>query len=140
MKLYRYMTESELNAFNLNDLTNVGSVFDKTTGHKYANTHCYEEGVKYLHFFKNKSDIKFMRSMYKEVEKEFYICEFDVPVLTALKYRGKGIYDMGGYDTDRVYATEYAIPVFKLKPEYLVAHKFDNQHYLQQRSKDNIKE
>ena len=132
------MRQEELDAFNSNNIMRVGKYYDSVTRNYFANTHRYIEDVKYLHFFKSKEDIRFVQQMYKNYDTDYYICEFNIPALTAIRYRGKGTYDEGGYDCDRINVTEFAIPVSEIKAEYMVSRDLDQKHhaYIQSRKGD----
>ncbi len=124
MKVYRYLSESELNHILAGEIDDIGNQF---TNHKKdeINTHKYIEGVKYLHFFKRKEDTEKMQLLYRKHIRPFYFCEFEIPKKTLLFHAGVGYYSASGYDLDYVAAREYAIPTSKFKKEYLVKYEMD---------------
>ena len=122
MKVYRLFNQKELEGYEKGDLSEVGVEYENSD-FLNINTHEYKEGVRYLHFFKHKEDIQFAEKLKREEiedrEYEWYIGEFNIPLLTLLKNSGLGFYDGAGYDNDYIEAKEYAIPVQEMKADYL---------------------
>lgn len=54
-----------------------------------------------------------------------FICKFDIPFHILLRYMGEGYYEPSGYDIPYETIIEFAIPVDKIKPEFLRACAFD---------------
>lgn len=107
MKVYRLLSQEEFNLIKNGEKEKLGRIF---YGDKLTNSHKYKEGVKYLHFYKHKEDIKYIKEIrFQENAKEdFYICEFDIPVIKLIGHKGKGKYrDLDYGFIERV--TEYAI-------------------------------
>ena len=125
MKVYRYLSEDELEHILAGDIENIGNKF---TNHKKdeINTHKYVEGVKYLHFFKKKEDTERMQLLYRRHIRPFYFCEFEIPKRTLFLHAGIGYYSPTGYDLDYIAAREFALPTSKFKKEYLVKYEKDN--------------
>ena len=74
--------------------------------------------------------------MYRRYNEDYYICEFDIPILVAIKHVGKGVYNE--FDYNVVEVTEFAIPVSEIKVEYMVSRELDQEHrgYIQSRKGD----
>ena len=51
MKVYRYLTEEELDDIQSDNVENIGSEYNNVD-YKRVNTHKYRDGIKYLHFSK----------------------------------------------------------------------------------------
>lgn len=122
MKVYRFLSEIELKNILLGNISELGSVYNNND-YGISNSHKYKNDIKYLHFFKQLKSIKYISSLYKHDKGKFYICEFNIPLSTLLKYRGKGYYDVGGMDYISVPEIEYAIPVKLVKKEWLLDYK-----------------
>ena len=121
MKVYRYLSEDELNAIQSGELDKIGNEFSREF-FKQTNNHKYKKGVKYLHFFKNKEDIKYIQKYYRKYFGTFYTCTFDIPLKTLLKGMGKAKYNEGsGYDLYVVKKREFIVPVSEFKPEWLIS-------------------
>ena len=122
MKVYRYLSEKELNLIRQGSVDSLGSLFNKQD-YKRQNNQRYKSGVKYIHFYKNKESMEHIRREHlKEVKagKKFYFCSFNVPGVVLIKYRGRGHYDGHGYDTmGAIDSVEYAIPVDCFSPSWL---------------------
>ena len=122
MKVYRYLSEEELNLIKQGNVQGLGREFDKKD-YKRQNNHRYKSGVKYMHFYKNKESIEHIRREYFQLLMQghkFYFCSFDIPGVVLIKHRGKGHYDGSGYDTmGGVDSVEYAIPVEDFSPSWL---------------------
>lgn len=114
MKIYRYVSQEELNLMN-SAPEEMGREYCNT---RESNTFYYEKGQKYLHFFKNKKDIDLLRTLYKGENRKFYICTFNAPRLYLAFHAGKGYYqDAHGYET--IVAKEYAIQSRYFNPDWL---------------------
>ncbi|MBE5746000.1 MAG: hypothetical protein E7359_01795 [Clostridiales bacterium] len=118
MLVYRYLSEEELKSILANDKSNIGREFF-TTECKQFNSHKYKKGVKYLHFFKNKKDIKHIKPMKANSNKTYYICEFDIPFLKLLPHIGYGVYAGHGYDEYNKSVCEFIISVDKFDTKWL---------------------
>ncbi len=127
MKVYRYLTQAELDAFLAKDISIVGSEYDNS--YRRVNTHRYKDGVNYLHFYMHQKDIRCAKAMHRDDRQDYYTCQFNIPVMTLLRHRGHGIYDIGGYDCDIYRAVEFAIPVDEIKAEYLTDYEYDKIHH-----------
>ncbi len=120
MKVYRYLSKRELDAFMVGDMDSVGAEYSEKPC-AVSNTHKYEEGVKYLHFFKNLEDLKHINKV-RTNTKEHFVCQFDIPFLTLLTHTGVGYYETSGYDSLYETVREFAVPVDKIQPDYLKAY------------------
>lgn len=130
MKVYRYLSKKELMLILSGDKTCLGKEFNDEKYRK-INNHKYKKGVKYLHFFKNKKDIKLIQNECRKFKREFYICEFDIPIMTLLFNSGYGVYDSSGYDYDFIKAKEFAIPVEKFETCWLTNYEKDENHKIE---------
>lgn len=129
MKIYRYLTEKELKSFQCGDLSEIGNFYDRFE-YKRVNTHRYKKGVRYLHFYSRKEDIRHAKTLHKnDLSNDYYTCEFDIPALKAHLYHGQGIYDGSGYKIDKDVVSEFAIPVQAIRSEYLTSYELDEYHY-----------
>lgn len=127
MKMYRYLTEEELNNILNNEIDKIGYEYI-ANNFTIINSHKYKEGEKYLHFYKNKTDIKHAQRLHRKDPNDYYICEFTIPTLTAIKYRGYGLYEDSGWDNDTSKVIEYCIPSTQIKQEYLASYELDKNH------------
>ena len=124
MKVYRYVGEGELNQFLRGAFNNTGTT--RCYG-KNCNNHHYRKDVPYLHFFKDKSSIEFMRYIYRNSANTFYICTFDIPKHLLLFTTGKGFYPTDHFGNLEA-CREYAIPNSWMRPEYLINYELDEEH------------
>lgn len=122
MKIYRYLSEDELNNIINGNVDCIGAYFKRGT---LVNTHQYIEDEKYLHFFKYKQSMAEIRNLYRSFKKPFYFCEFEVPKLVLFFAAGKGYYLNHGYKDFENAVTEYAIKVVNFKPSWLKSFVLD---------------
>lgn len=137
MKVFRYMTQAELNNILLGNYEKIGSciVRDKNF---ISNTHKYQKGVKYLHFFKNRKNIERIKEYYRSRTCDCYICEFNIPLSKLIFHSGLGYYNEGkGYDMYITSVVEFALPVEDFDKSYLVSYQkdktFNNQNITSKR-------
>ena len=128
MKVYRYLSEEELKFIQSGEVDKIGSFYVNDENFKRINTHKYKKGVKYLHFFFKKEDIKRVQNLDFRKMSNYYICEFNIPFLALLPYIGKGHYDSRGYKTDLDSVYEIAMPATKMKQKYLKSYEIDERH------------
>lgn len=124
MRVYRYLSEQELNKILNHDVESLGHEFNKNRKN-YLNNHHYKKGVKYLHFFKEFDDMQEIKNLYKNIEGKFYYCSFDIPRLVLFFAAGQGFYAPKGYDYDFSVMTEYAIRTDKFNPQWLHSYTLD---------------
>lgn len=121
MKVYRYLSESELNLIRSGG-ENLGNTFDRKN-YKRQNNHRYRKGVKYIHFYKQLESMEHIRREYIKDQNQgmrYYFCSFNVPATILALHRGKGHYDGRGYDeVGAITSVEYAIPADKFDPAWL---------------------
>ena len=129
MKVYRYLSQIELDNFLSGNLTEVGTTYNPKDGYKRINNHRYKEGVKYLHFFKHKEDCRRVRFNSEGKPVDFYVAEFDVPITVLALHMGSGRYNARGYITDIESVREFAIPASKIKARYLLSYTRDEAHH-----------
>ncbi|MBO5884895.1 MAG: hypothetical protein J6Q51_03770 [Clostridia bacterium] len=122
MLVYRYLSKTELNNILNNDLSNIGSIYDRTK-YKYRNNHKYKPNLNYLHFFLEKSDCFRVRNLHNEPNEEFFVCTFDIPIAILKKHKGYGIYEASGYDIDCIKIKEFAIPSEIFRRDWLIDYK-----------------
>ena len=137
MKVYRYLTRDELNMFLNDDISDAGA-FYSNSALQGKNTHNYKPDTRYLHFFKNKQDISKARDLHKESFDDYYICDFDIPITTLIRYFGHGYYNGHGYDCDHESVAEFAIPTNKINSDYLESYEFDQIHHDERHQTENI--
>ncbi len=118
MEVYRYLSEYELKAWQEDRRDELGSYFyesEKT----FSNNHRYKRNEKYLHFFKNITDIKYIKSIDECVYYEHFLCKFDIPLGILLLHSGNGEYFASIEEENVEKIREFAIPVRNIKTEYL---------------------
>ena len=126
MRVYRYLSEQELNKFLSGDTSTLGAEFySKKKSKEFCNNHHYKKDVKYMHFFKEFDDMQQIKQLYKEYNGNFYYCSFDIPRLVLFFAAGKGFYEPKGYDFDFTVMKEYAIRTDKFNPEWLHSYTLD---------------
>ena len=112
--IFRYVSEKELELF-LRGYHGLGDYFKNSQN---FNTFRYKKYEKYLHFFKNKKDIRLIRESYKGSGGHFYICTFQVPVRRLIFHSGTGFYyEKGKYKKTCV--KEYALPSREFLPSWI---------------------
>ena len=124
MKVYRYLSEDELNKIKEGDVLSIGGYYYKNP----TNSHRYDENERYLHFFANKKNYLYVRDLHYFNNKkcQFYLCEFNIPLRVLIRYAGVGYYvDMpdSGYDVSHVSKLEFAVPTSKFDGHWLVDYK-----------------
>jgi len=124
MKLYRYLSEEELNYIKANEIDKIGSIYNDPE-YKRVSTHKYKQDVKYIHFYFSEKEISRIRSLGFQGRNVCYVCEFEIPFYVIFPYIGIGKYDGHGYKTylDTVY--EVALPAKKMKAKYLKSYTKD---------------
>lgn len=115
MIVYRVCSKMEISRIVTDKgFCGVGNYYDVNLK---LNTFKYDDSVKYLHFYDRYEDI-----LHSSVSKGRFICEYDIPEETLIKYSGIGFYL--DYINFRylVDVKEYAIPTFELVFEYLLSY------------------
>lgn len=131
MKVYRYLSEKELNNILQGNTGQIGGFYANKRfnimGNKTkVNNHRYNPKERYLHFYKNISDIEHIRNELKLFEGNFYFAEFEVPALVLFFAAGKGYYNtMHGYDYFFESIKEYAVKVKNFNPNWLMSYTMD---------------
>jgi len=121
MKVYRFLFEDELKKILNKETTKIGSVYNAKKSKILYNTFRYKEGVKYLHFFKDKKDCVLARNLHSDNTQKAYICTFDIPTIFLLVHSGTGYYPPHGYDMDYESVREFAIKSSSFNTKWLVA-------------------
>ena len=78
------------------------------------NSHSYNESVKYMHFFANKSDLLYLNTL-----KGRFICEYNVPEQILSKHFGIGKYVDYVNFSEMNKVEEFAIPSRDIRFDYL---------------------
>lgn len=146
MKVYRYLSETELNNILAGNTQELGGNFinKRMVLKKYkvkVNNHRYNPKEKYLHFFKNFSDIEHIREERRYYEDNFYFAEFEIPALVLFFAAGKGYYNsLHGYDTFVDSVTEYAVLAKNFNPNWLVGYTLDKnkQVFMHENAYNNL--
>lgn len=126
MRVYRYLSKTELDAILEGRIEDIGQFYTRHN-HQEINTHHYKDNVRYLHFFKNKDNIKYIKRVDFLPFDDYYIGEFNIPALQLIQSVGFGYYAESGYkygDVSKV--MEFALPVDKMKREYLINYSLIN--------------
>ena len=107
MLVYRLCKNAEItNILNFKNFSQVGNYFSKN---EKLNTNSYKENIKYLHFFKIKSDL-----LYLAINANNYICTYDIPCYILELNKGTGFY-LDFYNFKDVKTVdEFAIPIDQL--------------------------
>ena len=137
MRVYRYLSEQELNTILHGDVSSLGHEFHKDRKN-YLNSHHYKKGVKYMHFFKEFENMQEIKQVYQNVKGKFYYCTFDIPRLVLFFAAGKGFYAPKGYDYDFSVMTEYAIRTDKFNPQWLHSYSLDKDREKPKRVKSSV--
>ena len=112
MIVYRLCREDEIQQIlNSQSFSEVGN-FCRNNSER--NTHHYDENIKYLHFFKTKTDLLYLNTL-----KGRYICVYDIPEELLLKHYGLGKYRDYVRFAHLNQVEEFAIPTNLIKFDYL---------------------
>ena len=123
MKVYRYATKREIDNILNGKLDKIGHTFSKSK----CNTHNYRNKIKYLHFFKKVDSIDKIKSLRKGSKDQYYICEYDIPMLVLMIGRGVGYYSPKGYKHGNATKhVEYIVPISNFKIEWLKNYILDD--------------
>jgi len=132
MRVYRYLTESELNNMLAKNYDKLGRCFINTRKIKdrLANTFRYKGGEKYLHFFKDKESMERIKRIRMDQNKAngitltYYYCEFEINPIVLFFAAGKGFYneyDENGNRTAKISEVrEYAVKAKHFNRDWLV--------------------
>ena len=125
MKVYRYLSEKELNNILSGQTETLGNVFSHDK-HIRKNTHKYKKDTKYIHFFKTPNSMKMLSYLYRKIDTPFYFCTFEIPFNILAMHGGKGFYPASGYDNINT-LREYAIPLEMFDPNWLKEYTIDTE-------------
>jgi len=128
MKVYRYLSENELNTMLENQVDKLGRSFCRSR----SNTHKYKKGERYIHFFKNFKSLSNMRRLRSSYNEVYYYCEFDIPMLILMAGRGLGYYNSSYRWGVKEKCIEYIVPSKYFKKSWLVSYIKENK------TEDNI--
>lgn len=127
MLVYRFVSERELVNILSGNNHLLGAEYNGQ--YKLSNNHKYEKGVKYLHFFKHKSAISFIRLYHTKDNCKHFVCTFDIPYSVLFKGKGKGRYETGGMEYLTTTEREYIIPTNEFDCSWLKSYQTE-QSYL----------
>ncbi len=140
MKVYRYLSQDELNKILSNNISLIGTDYSANEKYSRVNNHRYKSGTKYLHFFKHKDDCKRVEFINEGKDIDFYIAEFDIPITTLIQYIGYGKYDKLNHNGNVEKVIEFAIPTSKFKPKYIRSYVRDEIHHRSLEKSKNLDE
>ena len=134
MKLYRFVHKDELKKMLDGDVENLGNRFKNR---ELSNSHHYNDGKKYLHFFYNKEACQHIIDdvMFKDIKidnkgsvKDFFICTFDIPFKLLIFRTGKGLYKsldkpFKGYFQETRKRLEAAIPSKLFDKNWIISYE-----------------
>ena len=120
MKVFRYTTAEELNKILNGETQGIGHPYVRNP----SNTHRYKSKKRYLHFFKKKESIEYLKQ-FKRQEGTFYICEYDIPMLVLMLGRGYGVYRPLKYEEYHSRHVEYIIEEENFNPSWLKSYEID---------------
>ena len=112
MRVYRYFNQAEYDAYMAGDLKRVARQCVQTT--RIGSDVC-------LKFFKNVRDIEVMRRVNGKDMTPYYLGVYDIPMSMIRKVKPDEKYPAQGYDVDYQTVKEFAVPVFRVKPEFFTA-------------------
>lgn len=112
MRVYRYFNQAEYDAYMAGDLKRVARQLNQTTN--IGREVC-------LKFFKNIRDIDVLRLASAQDRTAHYVGVYDIPMSMIRKVSPATQYPASGYDVDFQTIKEFAVPVFKIKPEFFSA-------------------
>ena len=133
MKVYRIMTERELNNILAENYAEIGSCYNNKS-YKGSNNHHYKKNIKYLHFFKYKSSLSYMEQ-YLRKSYQYYVCCFDIPYSVLIKGLGKGNYELPGMDYLTISQREYIVPSLSMKKQWLISYEKHTDTKVEDREK-----
>jgi len=111
MKLYRLCRRAEVQQILDNQsFDNVGNYCCNSE----RNSHKYNESIRYLHFFKNKSDLLYLNTLVGR-----FICIYDIPEHLLSEYGGYGKYRDYFKFVKLINVEEFAIPSQYIKFDFL---------------------
>ena len=112
MLVYRLSSLEEIN--ELFDSKNISNICKTFTPSKKKNNFKYDPNKRYIHFFKD-----FESTFYLNLDKDKYICVYDIPELTLERNKGMGIYLDREFMNKIDMVREYAIPSEEMDYSYL---------------------
>lgn len=114
MIVYRVCHIDELDTLLKGEFDKIGKCYSREIM-KDTNTHMYQDGISYLHFFNRLESIMYLRRL-----TGFYLCYYDIPEDILDESNGVGYY-VNLETMDRlVNVNEYAIPTSKLRMEHII--------------------
>lgn len=114
MIVYRVCHIDELDDLIKGNFDGLGKEYSREIM-KDTNTHMYQEGVKYLHFFERIESIMYLRRV-----NGFYLCYYDIPEDLLDKGKGEGYYVKLDTMDRLVNVSEFAIPTSSLSMNNLI--------------------
>jgi len=117
MLLYRLSKECEVNKIlSYRDFDGIGREYLREEDFLFCNNHDYKENEKYLHFFKEKSNLLYLWMDVGEM-----ICTYDIPKEIVDTHTGEGYYTDYFTFTEREVIEECAIPSYLIDFDDLVS-------------------
>lgn len=111
MKVFRSCQKDEADTIlTEHSCNNAGQCFKSSL----KSSHIYNDNIKYLHFFKNATDI-----LYLDTSPDRCICVYDIPEHILFEYQGIGKYTDFVSFKHLTYVEEFAIPSSEVKFDYL---------------------
>lgn len=121
MKVFRLLSEEELNLIKNNKRRSLGKYFD---GINLNSTFKYKIGERYMHFFFRREDCELVRKIHRAYlvdGEQNFIAEFHIPLKKIIGHIGRGFYpqesETKGFEANKPY--EIAIPVSIFEPRWL---------------------
>lgn len=112
MKLYRISTNREIQCLKNGEISEVGANYNPNNDN---NSFCYDKDKKYLHFFKDQANFKYILN-YADSRVMYYLETWEIPDEVVLANKGTGYY----YILDNQFKVEeYAISIDELNINYL---------------------
>lgn len=133
MIVYRYVSESELKLWLSGEINCLGNANCGTNFYS-CNTHKYKQGVRYLHFYRNNKILKELQREYCDSKENYYICEFDIPLIVLLTGVGFGYYNCSGYTPGYAKYLEFAINADRIKLNWFKRYDLDSN-----KNRNNVK-
>lgn len=125
MRVFRYLHENELNKLLSGNTFDLGVEYGN---HKNIrnNTFKYKAGISYLHFYKKPEAMQMLSYLYRNLDGNFYFCEFEIPFHVLALHGGEGYYPASGYDNTTV-LKEYAISAANFDSSWLKKYTLDTK-------------
>lgn len=130
MRVYRYLSEEELNKILSRDTADLGT--KGVRRRPLANTFKYNKKERYLHFFKNSEDMRKIKNIRMRHDKKnnkktkYYFCTFEIHPTVLFFAAGTGFYAEGRIPGEIGVVREYAIKTKHFNPDWLIEYVRDD--------------